>query len=68
MSRKLIIFEPLLCTGCSQCELACSIHKTGVANPANSRIRVTKVEEKGIYKPILCRQCEPAPCAARSKR
>ena len=63
MPRKLVIVEPILCTGCLQCELACSIRKTGMANPANSRIRVTKIEERGIYKPILCKQCDPAPCA-----
>ena len=59
---KKIIVEPSLCTGCLQCELMCSISKIGVANPAYSRIRVTKIEERGVYKPILCRQCSPAPC------
>ena len=63
MPRKFIVVEPLLCTGCLQCELACSIHKTGIANPANSRIRVTKIEDGQICRPTLCRQCNPAPCA-----
>ncbi len=63
MSKKLIVVEPLLCTGCQQCELACSITRTGVANQANARIRVTKTEDRRRCQPVVCRQCSPAPCA-----
>jgi len=62
MPRKRIFVEPILCIGCLQCELVCSITKTGMANPANSRIKVTKIEEKGICTPVVCHHCDTAPC------
>jgi len=62
MLRKLIMINAPLCTGCIQCELVCSINKTGWANPLWSRIRVAKDLEKGIFLPVVCRQCNPAPC------
>ena len=60
--RRVIHIEPMLCTGCMACMLACSINKTGIANPVYSRIRVNKNEEEGINFPTLCKHCEPAPC------
>jgi anaerobic carbon-monoxide dehydrogenase iron sulfur subunit len=62
MQKKMIALNPSLCTGCIQCELACSIHKTGVANPLWSRIHIVKDFEKGSFLPVVCRQCNPAPC------
>jgi len=59
---KRIAITPSLCSGCIQCELACSINKTGWANPLWSRIRVAKNHEKGLFLPTVCRQCNPAPC------
>ncbi|MDH3945270.1 MAG: 4Fe-4S binding protein, partial [Chromatiales bacterium] len=32
--------EPEKCTGCLQCEMACSYEQEGVFNPAKSRIKV----------------------------
>jgi len=62
MLRKMIVINAPLCTGCIQCELVCSINKSGWANPLCSRIRVAKDLEKGIFLPMVCRQCNPAPC------
>jgi anaerobic carbon-monoxide dehydrogenase iron sulfur subunit len=62
MLKKMIAVTQSLCTGCIQCELACSIIKTGLANPLWSRIHIAKDSEKGIFLPIVCRQCNPAPC------
>ncbi len=61
--KKVMIINPLLCTGCLECELACSIKKTGIANPAEARIKITKGIEDDICLPIICRHCDPAPCA-----
>ena len=41
MQRSLYI-DPAKCTGCLQCEMACSYENEGVFNPAKSRI-------KGLY-------------------
>jgi Fe-S-cluster-containing hydrogenase component 2 len=34
----------------------------GVSNPARSRIRIVKWEDEGQYIPMICQQCEDAPC------
>lgn len=49
-----IIIQPELCDGCLDCQDACAqIYGT-------SRILVREVE--GLYYPIICQQCEDAPC------
>jgi Fe-S-cluster-containing hydrogenase component 2 len=50
------------CTGCRLCELVCSVVHEGVSNPAKSRIQVVKWEDEGLYVPMICQQCEDAPC------
>ena len=60
--NKIIIVNPLLCTGCLECELVCSVCKTGRSNPADSRIKIAKNVEEDICLPITCRHCDPAPC------
>ena len=51
------------CTGCRLCELVCSVTHDGISNPARSRIKVVKWEDVGVYVPMICQQCENAPCA-----
>jgi Fe-S-cluster-containing hydrogenase component 2 len=50
------------CTGCRLCELVCSVLHEGVSNPSKSRIQVVKWEAEGRYVPMICQQCEDAPC------
>jgi anaerobic carbon-monoxide dehydrogenase iron sulfur subunit len=50
------------CTGCRLCELVCSVWHDGISNPARSRIKVVKWEAEGQYFPMICQQCEDAPC------
>lgn len=50
------------CTGCRLCELVCSVMHDGISNPARSRIKVVKWEAEGRYVPMVCQQCEEAPC------
>ncbi len=64
MPRKKIVIDPKRCTGCRLCEMVCAVKHTGKSNPARSRIRVIKWEDKGICAPTLCRQCRNAPCKA----
>jgi Fe-S-cluster-containing hydrogenase component 2 len=60
---KLILIDAEKCTGCRMCEMVCSIVHEGCSNPARSRINVIKWETHGFYLPMLCQQCEKAPCA-----
>lgn len=53
---------PDQCTGCMQCELACSWSKTGQFQPSASLIRVHIFDEEAAYAPYTCLQCEEAWC------
>lgn len=50
------------CTGCLQCEMACSYAKEGVFNPAKSRIKVFTFHDAGRFAPYTCTQCVEAWC------
>ncbi len=61
MQRALVI-DIDKCTGCKQCELACSYEKEGMFAPAKSRIRVFDFHQEGRYVPYTCTQCDEAWC------
>ncbi len=59
---KALVIDVGKCTGCRQCELACSYEHTGTFNPARSRITVFDFHEKGRFVPYTCTQCDQAWC------
>ena len=61
MQRALHI-DPDLCTGCLQCEMACSFQAEQSFNPAHSRIKVFTFHEEGRFAPYTCTQCAEAWC------
>ncbi|MDA0306628.1 MAG: 4Fe-4S dicluster domain-containing protein [Proteobacteria bacterium] len=61
MQKSLVIY-PDKCTGCLQCELACSYQAEGVFNPAKSRIKVFNFHDQGRFVPYTCTQCDEAWC------
>jgi anaerobic carbon-monoxide dehydrogenase iron sulfur subunit len=61
MQRALQI-EPAKCTGCLQCEMACSYENTGAFNPSRSRIKVFNFHDLGRFSPFTCTQCAEAWC------
>ena len=61
---KVLIFSPDRCTGCALCELICSLVHTKTCNPARSRIRILRIEQKGVVIQTFCQQCEDAACIA----
>ena len=61
MAKSLKIV-PEKCTGCMQCELACSWVQTGTFQPARSVIRVNVFDEEASYAPYTCLQCDEAWC------
>ena len=61
MQRALHI-EAGKCTGCLQCEMACSYENEGIFNPAKSRIKVFTFHHEGRFAPYTCTQCADAWC------
>ncbi len=59
---KSLNIDPEKCTGCVQCELACSYEQEGVFNPSKSRIKVFKFHDEGRFVPYTCTQCSEAWC------
>ena len=60
--QKSLHLDPGKCTGCLQCEMACSYENYGVFNPAKSRIKVFNFESAGRKVPYTCTQCAEAWC------
>ncbi|OAN54575.1 (Fe-S)-binding protein [Paramagnetospirillum marisnigri] len=61
MQRALLIL-PEKCTGCRQCEMACSFEKDRSFNPSKSRIRVFDIHSQARFIPYTCTQCSQAWC------
>ena len=60
--EKSLHIDPAKCTGCLQCEMACSFENEGVFNPAKSRIKVFTFHQEGSFVPYTCTQCVEAWC------
>lgn len=61
MQRSLNI-DPDKCTGCLQCEMACSYYAEADFNPSKSRIKIFTFHEEGRFVPYTCTQCDEAWC------
>ncbi len=59
---KSLHIEAEKCTGCLQCEMACSYEKEGIFNPSQSRIKVFTFHDLGRFSPYTCTQCSEAWC------
>lgn len=59
---KTLIIDIDRCTGCHQCELACSFRKLRRFNPCDSRIQIVTFEDRCLSIPVVCMQCRDAPC------
>jgi Fe-S-cluster-containing hydrogenase component 2 len=59
---KALHIQPDKCTGCLQCEMACSLENEGVFNVAKSRIKVFDFHHEGRKVPYTCTQCAEAWC------
>ena len=60
--------HPEKCTGCKQCELACSWVQVGAFQPARSVIRVHVFDEQASFAPYTCFQCDEAWCMQACRR
>jgi Fe-S-cluster-containing hydrogenase component 2 len=62
-----IVCDPVKCAGCGDCELACSIVKHQVFDPALSRIRTVRIEPI-VMMSVTCQNCADAPCVVSCPR
>ena len=63
VSLESLHIDPDKCTGCKQCELACSWVQTGTFQPSKSVIRVHIFDEQASFAPYACFQCDETWCA-----
>jgi carbon-monoxide dehydrogenase iron sulfur subunit len=61
--NKVLVVDYEKCTGCRNCEMACSVFHVRACNPAKSAVRIVKWETEGLEVPIVCQQCEEPACA-----
>ncbi|HEY0208242.1 4Fe-4S dicluster domain-containing protein [Acerihabitans sp.] len=65
--NRFVIADPQKCIGCFTCEVACVMahngDRPGALNHDNFLPRLKVMKEWNISTPVLCRQCEDAPCA-----
>ena len=57
-----LLIDPGKCTGCQDCELACSFAHVGEFRPARSRIKVFEFEHGRRSIPYTCSQCAEEWC------
>lgn len=58
----MIRIEASKCSGCRRCEVNCSFFHSGKVGRNGSRIKVVKIEDRGIDVPVVCQQCEERYC------
>lgn len=59
--NRFVIAEPARCIGCNTCMAACSVVHKAAGLQGQSRLTVVRHGDRTA--PVLCRQCEDAPCA-----
>lgn len=59
---KMLMIHPDKCTGCRNCELACSMEHEGDFRPLASRVHVYTWEREGFSVPMMCQQCSEPAC------
>jgi len=64
--KRFVVTDAKLCIGCQTCEIACvSAHqdKGQVIDLKSFFPRLKVVRDEDVTGPVMCRQCEDAPCA-----
>ncbi|MCL1061665.1 4Fe-4S binding protein [Shewanella benthica] len=66
--NRFVFADPNQCIGCRTCEVACVLshqddNRISAFDPTRFYPRLTLVRNGQVTTPIMCRQCEDAPCA-----
>lgn len=62
MTDRVLFLDLDACTGCRACMVACSLVKEKKFDLNDARVWVPKMESICLNVPIICEQCDPAPC------
>lgn len=57
-----IVASPAACIGCRTCEIACALEHTAADGEFHPRLKVMRLDALSV--PVMCHQCENAPCVA----
>lgn len=68
MTNRFVIADASKCIGCRTCEIACAVSH-GDGSPVSVRSahftpRLKVVKSGSVTTPVMCRQCDNAPCAS----
>jgi len=73
MQRKMLMFDPRLCTGCMHCMTSCATYHEGSTSLSKARLQIirheghalTKIDEEDelIFVFVGCQQCEDPLCS-----
>jgi len=61
--KNRFVVNPIRCTGCRTCELACSFTHSVNGKPGLSRIYPLETGFKDLWVPVTCLQCDDPACA-----
>ncbi|WP_305819043.1 4Fe-4S binding protein [Photobacterium leiognathi] len=66
--NRFVFADPNLCIGCRTCEIACALshqaeNTAAGMEPSDFSPRLTVVKNAHVTTPVMCRQCDDAPCA-----
>jgi Fe-S-cluster-containing hydrogenase component 2 len=61
---KALVVDWEKCDGCRKCVTACALKHTGTDDPSRSKIRIEEWQPDNVFLPVVCHQCEDAPCMA----
>lgn len=61
---KVLMIHPDKCTGCKNCVAACAFTKEKQFRLTAARVHVFSWEREGISVPMMCQQCNDAPCVS----
>ena len=66
--NRFVFADPSMCIGCRTCEIACALShqdEDSIGGMASAQFlpRLSMVKNAKVTTPVMCRQCDDAPCA-----
>ncbi|MDO8473119.1 MAG: 4Fe-4S dicluster domain-containing protein, partial [Dehalococcoidia bacterium] len=62
-THSILIVDQAKCDGCGECVAACEAARRSTSPGSGACIAVIALQDEGPWFPLVCQQCEDAPCA-----